>query len=130
MSMLARSRHPRSSSRRPSYGDRADAAALESLLHEDVRFSLPRTPGVWQGRDRIVQSWVDGGFGSDDLGELRFAVTQANGQPAVACYGRRPGDDAFRALSLAVLTVAEDLVTDRVTFEGSLLGRFGLLETR
>jgi RNA polymerase sigma-70 factor (ECF subfamily) len=111
------------------FSERADAAALKTLLHEDVRFSMPPTPGVWQGRDRVVQGWVDGGFGSDDLGGLRCVVTLANGQPAVACYVRRPGDDAFRALSLDVLSVADDLVADIVTFDGQLLARFGLPET-
>jgi RNA polymerase sigma-70 factor (TIGR02960 family) len=110
------------------YSERADAAALKTLLHEDVRFSMPPSPGVWTGHDRVVRSWVEGGFGSDALGRLRCMETRANGQPAVACYVCRPGDDAFRALSLDVLTVAGDLVTGITTFDGPVLAFFGLPE--
>jgi RNA polymerase sigma-70 factor (ECF subfamily) len=106
--------------------DRADVAALKALLHEDVGFSMPPAPGVWRGRDAVVQGWIDGGFGSEGFGRLRCAVTQANGQPAVACYVRRPGDDAFRPLAMDVLTVAGDVITDITTFDGSLFALFGL----
>lgn len=110
--------------------DRADLAALAALLHEDVSFSMPPHPGVWRGRDRVVQGCMDGGFGSESFGQLRCAVTQANGQPAVACYLRRAGDDAFRPLALDVLTVAGGMVTDIITFDGKLFALFGLPETQ
>ncbi len=108
---------------------RADVAALTTLLHKDVSASMLPQPGVWRGRDRVVQSWVDGGFGSMGFGQLRCAVTHANGQPAVAAYLRRAGDDAFRPLALDVLTVAGDMVTDVTTFDGPLFALFGLPET-
>ncbi len=104
-------------------------AALATLLHEDVGFAMPPHPGVWHGRDQVVQGWIDGGFGTEGFGQLRCAVTQANGQPAVACYLRRPGDDAFRPLAIDVLTVAGDLVADITTFDGQLFARFGLPAT-
>jgi RNA polymerase sigma-70 factor (ECF subfamily) len=73
-----------------------------------------------------VQSWVDGGFGAEGFGRLRCLLTAANGQPAVACYLRRPGDPAFRALAIDVLRVQDGLVTDIVTFDGALVERFDL----
>ena len=45
--------------------ERADVDALAALMHEDVRFSMPPQPGVWDGRDTVVQAWVEGGFGSE-----------------------------------------------------------------
>lgn len=53
-------------------------------MHEDVRFSMPPTPGVWTGRSAVVQGWIDGGFGSEAFGSMRCVITRANGQPAVA----------------------------------------------
>ena len=109
-------------------GEAADVAGLKRLLSEDVRFSMPPEPGVWQGRDRVVQGWVDGGFGTEAFGSMRCLVTRANRQPAVACYVRRPGDDAYTPLAIDVLQIAEGAIADIVTFDGSVFGWFGLPE--
>ena len=106
--------------------ERADAQGLAALLHEDVRFTMPPQPGTWVGRDRVVGSWVEGGFGEATFGSMRCVVTRANGQPAVACYVRRPGDDAYTPLALDVLRIEEGAVKDITTFDGALLGMFGL----
>jgi len=100
--------------------ERADGRALAALLHEDLRFSMPPQPGVWEGRDTVVQSWVDGGFGSESFGSLRCVVTSANGRPAVAAYVRTPGTDAHRPLALDVLRIEDGLVREIVTFDGRL----------
>jgi RNA polymerase sigma-70 factor, ECF subfamily len=106
--------------------ERADAQGLAALLHEDVRFTMPPQPGTWVGRDRVVGSWVEGGFGEGMFGSMRCVVTRANGQPAVACYVRRPGDDAYTPLALDVLRIEEGAVKDITTFDGALLGMFDL----
>ena len=106
--------------------EHADAQGLAALLHEDVRFTMPPQPGTWVGRDRVVGSWVEGGFGEGTFGSMRCVVTRANGQPAVACYVRRPGDDAYTPLAIDVLRIEEGAVTDITTFDGALLGMFGL----
>ena len=100
--------------------------ALKLLLSDDVRFSMPPVPGVWEGRDTVVQSWVDGGFGTETFGSLRCALTRANGQPAVANYVRRPGDDAYGPMALDVLAIADGAIAEIVTFDGSVFGWFGL----
>ena len=87
--------------------ERADAEGLAALMHEDVRFSMPPTPGVWTGRSTVVQSWIDGGFGSEAFGSMRCVVTRANGQPAVAAYVRKPGDAAYEPLAIDVLRVQD-----------------------
>jgi RNA polymerase sigma-70 factor (ECF subfamily) len=87
--------------------ERADAEGLAALMHEDVRFSMPPTPGVWTGRSTVVQGWIDGGFGSEAFGSMRCVVTRANGQPAVAGYVRKPGDAAYEPLAIDVLRVQD-----------------------
>jgi len=109
--------------------ERTDVPALVALMHEDLRFSMPPQPGVWEGREAVVQGWVDGGFGSEGFGSMRCVATQANGQPAVACYVRTPGTDVHRPLALDVLRVEDGLVREIVTFDGRLLEHFDLPAT-
>lgn len=110
-------------------GERADAEGLAALMHEDVRFSMPPTPGVWTGRSTVVQGWVDGGYGSEAFGSMRCVVTHANGQPAVACYVRRPCDAAHEPLAIDVLRVQDGVVTEIVTFGSSVFEHFDLPAT-
>ncbi len=110
------------------HSENPDPAGLKALLSEDVRFSMPPQPGVWEGRDRVVDSWVSGGFGTGTFGSLRCVLTRANRQPAVACYVRRPGDDRYTPMAIDVLRVAGGAVADIVTFDGSVFGWFGLPE--
>jgi RNA polymerase sigma-70 factor (TIGR02960 family) len=111
------------------YSETPDPLALKRLLSEDVRFSMPPTPGVWEGRDTVVGSWIEGGFGSETFGSLRCLVTRANRQPAVACYVRRPGDDGYSAMAIDVLRIVDGAVAEIITFDGSVFGWFGLPET-
>jgi RNA polymerase sigma-70 factor (TIGR02960 family) len=106
--------------------ERADVEELAALLHDDVRFSMPPQPGVWTGRRAVVDTWVDGGFGSETFGAMRCVLTRANGQPAVGCYVRKPGDDAFHALAVDVLRLHDGVVTEIVTFDGDVFPRLGL----
>jgi RNA polymerase sigma-70 factor (ECF subfamily) len=109
--------------------ERADAEGLATLMHEDVRFSMPPTPGVWTGRSTVVQGWLDGGFGSEAFGSMRCVVTRANGQPAVAGYVRKPGDAAYEPLAIDVLRVQDGIVTEIVTFGGAVFEHFDLPAT-
>jgi RNA polymerase sigma-70 factor (ECF subfamily) len=68
-----------------------DIDGLTALLRADLRFAMPRQPGVWVGREETVQGWIDGGFGRGDYADWQCRTTIANGQPAVAMYLRRPG---------------------------------------
>jgi RNA polymerase sigma-70 factor, ECF subfamily len=73
-----------------------------------------------------VQEWVSGGFGSDAFGAMRCVVTRANRQPAVACYVRRPGDDAYLPLALDVLRIQDGAVAEIITFGEEVFPAFGL----
>src|SRR5262245_58895926 len=94
------------------FTERADACRLATVLHEGVRFTMPPQPGVWQGRDRVGQSWIDGGFGSDTFGSLRCLITRTNRQPAVANYVKRPGDPAHLPMALDVLRIRSEEVVE------------------
>ena len=106
--------------------ERGDGAGLAAMLREDARFSMPPEPGTWVGRDTIAAAWEEGGFGTEEFGDVRCLVTAANRQPAVATYLRKPGDTAHRALALDVLRHDGDAITDIVTFPPSLYPAFGL----
>jgi len=100
---------------------------LATILHEDLRFSMPPQPGIFEGRDEIVGGWVEGGFGDmERFGRMRCLVTQANLQPVVACYVKGPGEERYRSLALDVLTVADGTIVEITMFPRDLFGAFGL----
>jgi RNA polymerase sigma-70 factor, ECF subfamily len=111
------------------YTEAPDVQALKLLLADDVRFSMPPAPGLWTGRETVVQSWVDGGFATEGFGSLRCAVTRANGQPAVANYVRRPGDAGHLPMALDVLAIADGAIAEIVTFDRSVFASFRLPES-
>jgi RNA polymerase sigma-70 factor (ECF subfamily) len=106
--------------------ERVDVEGLAALLHSDVGFLMPPGPGVWTGRSVVVQGWIDGGFGTEAFGSLRCVITRANGQPAVACYVRAPGDAAYEPLAIDVLRVRDGVVTEIVTFGRAVFTHFDL----
>ncbi len=97
-------------------GEQGDARAIALLLRDDVRFAMPPEPGVYVGRDVVVQWWVTGGFGSPDFGTFRCVLTRANMMPAAACYLRPPGATDYRPLGLDVLRIEEGLIAEITAF--------------
>lgn len=100
-----------------------DVAAIVEMLTEDARFSMPE---VYDGRDAVVQCWVDGGFGSERMGPVRCIVTRSNMQPAVAFYARGPGDPVFRSMALDVLRTEDGRIAEINTFGPDVFPAFGL----
>ena len=111
------------------HSETPDVSQLAEVLHDDVRFSMPPYPGLWEGRDEVVNTWIEGGFGSEAFGSLRCLVTRANRQPAVANYVRKPGDDRYEPLALDVITIADGAIIEIVTFDSSEFEKFGLPAT-
>lgn len=109
--------------------ERVDAHGLAALMHEDVRFSMPPYPGVWAGREKVVQGWIDGGFGTDVFGSVRCVITSANGQPAVAAYVRKPGETVYEPLAIDVLHVQDGVITEITTFDSAVFEYFDLPTT-
>jgi RNA polymerase sigma-70 factor (ECF subfamily) len=110
--------------------ERADTAALVETLREDVRFTMPPQPEWYAGRDVIVRSWIEGGFGTDAFGAMRCVPTRANRQPAAACYLRRPGESEYVPFALDVLRIEEGRIAEITTFGPGLFPAFGLPPAR
>lgn len=110
--------------------ERNDARAIAHLLKEDVTFSMPPEKFVAAGRERVVDSWIEGGFGAPPYDDFRCVVTRANGMPAVANYLRRPGEQVHRAFALDVLRIENGMIADVTAFDlTSRLDAFDLPET-
>jgi RNA polymerase sigma-70 factor (ECF subfamily) len=109
--------------------ERADAHSVKALMSADARFSMPPEPGLWVGRDAIVDIWVEGGFGTAEFGDLRCTVTRSNMQPAVACYNRRPGHSEYEPLAVDVLRIEEGEIAEIVTFHPKFFPALGLPPT-
>jgi len=109
--------------------ERCDVAALARLLRDDVRFSMPPEAVAFAGNEAVVQSWVQGGFGSPPYDAWRHIVTAANGMPAVAWYLRRPGDHRYHAFAMDVLRMEQGAIVEITTFDlAHLLDAFDLPE--
>ena len=69
-----------------------------AILAEDVTFAMPPHPHWWHGRDDVIAFVVSTG-----LPDVRFARTEANGQPAVAWYVRETPGEPYRAVDRGAL---------------------------
>jgi RNA polymerase sigma-70 factor (TIGR02960 family) len=101
-----------------------DLTALASMLRDDVRCSMPPTPGLQVGRDSVVSDWIDGGF--ESLGAMRTVATSVNRQPAIAAYLWNEQQDAYLPLTVDVLRIAGGRIAEIVTFHDDQFPRLGL----
>lgn len=93
-----------------------DIDTLSTMLRDDVRSSMPPTPGVRLGRDSVIADWVRDGFA--EITGLRGVPTAVNRQPAVAFYLWRESEGAYLPLTLDVLRISGGEITE-VTIFGS-----------
>ncbi|MCW2737283.1 RNA polymerase subunit sigma-70 [Nocardioides sp.] len=105
-------------------GVATDIDGLAAMLRDDVRCSMPPTPGLQLGRAAVVDEWVDSGFG--DMTGLRAVTTTANRQPAVGFYLWREGEGAYLPLTIDVLRVTGGAITEITTFHADQFPRLGL----
>ena len=103
-----------------------DIERLAVMLRDDVRCSMPPTPGLQIGRDAVVNDWVQDGFVG--MKGLRGVPTSANRQPAIAFYQWRPAEGAYLPLTLDVLRVTGGAIAEITTFHDDQFPRFGLPE--
>ena len=103
-----------------------DVKGLAALLRDDVRFSMPPTPGLTVGRDTLVHEWVQGGF--EGMTGLRGVSTFVNRQPAIAFYQQRTPGGAYLPLAIDVLRVTGGAITEIMTFHEDRFPRLGLPE--
>ncbi|MEH0821194.1 MULTISPECIES: RNA polymerase subunit sigma-70 [unclassified Micromonospora] len=103
-----------------------DIDGLAAMLRDDVRCSMPPTPGLQIGRDAVVNDWIADGF--ESLGSLRAVPTAVNRQPAVAFYLRQDSDGAYLPLTVDALRITGGAITEIVTFHADRFPRLGLPE--
>jgi len=101
-----------------------DVAGLAALLRDDVRCSMPPTPGLYVGRDAVVSDWIQGGY--EGLGRLRAVPTAVNRQPAVAFYLWHHQDGAYLPLTIDVLRITGGAITEILLFHADQFPRLGL----
>jgi RNA polymerase sigma-70 factor (ECF subfamily) len=107
--------------------ERRDIDALMTLLHEDLRWSMPPQPATYVGRDEVVGEWVSGGFGTAEFGEFRCVVTRANRVPAVAIYLKKPDRAEYVPMAMDVLRIEGDKIREITSFPfDGLREAFGL----
>ena len=103
-----------------------DVDRLAAMVREDVRCSMPPTPGLYVGRDTVVRYWVESGF--EGMRGLRAVPTAVNRQPAVAYYHRRDPAGAYLPLTLDVLHITGGQIAEIITFHADQFPRLGLPE--
>lgn len=103
-----------------------DIPALAAMLRDDVRCSMPPTPGLQVGRDAVVEDWVTSGFA--DLRGLRGVPTAVNRQPAVAYYLWQEREGAYLPLTLDALRITGGAVAEVTTFHADRFPSVGLPE--
>ena len=103
-----------------------DIGVLAAMLRDDVRCSMPPTPGLHVGRDAVLSDWVASGFG--EMTGLRAVPTAVNRQPAVAFYHWREQEGAYLPLTVDVLRVSGGGIADITIFSGDQFPRLGLPE--
>ncbi len=103
-----------------------DIDAITTMLRDDVRYSMPPTPGLYVGRDAVLADWIGDGF--EDLGDMRTVLTSVNRQPAIAFYLWRERERAYLPLTIDVLRISGGAVTEVVIFHDDQFPRLGLPE--
>lgn len=101
-----------------------DIHELTTMLREDVRCSMPPTPGLYVGRDAVVSDWVESGF--TDMTGLRAIPTSVNRQPAIAFYHWHEREDAYLPLTIDVLRISGGAITEIVIFHDDRFPRLEL----
>ncbi len=108
--------------------DADDVHGLVAVLKEDVRLAMPPSPSWYQGAAAVVEfidRWIFSALPPDGF---RFAVTQANGQPAVGLLRRRP-DGRWTGVGIQVLTVESGAIASIAAFMDPVaVERFELTE--
>ena len=108
--------------------ERADAAGLAALMHEDVRITMPPYPFWFSGRD-AAEEILGANLHPDGAayrGEWQFLVAGVNRQPALAGYLRVPGDTIYRPFGFDVFRIEDGLVAEMVAFEITDFPLYGL----
>jgi RNA polymerase sigma-70 factor, ECF subfamily len=105
--------------------ERADAAALTTLLREDARLTMPPALMWFDGRSSVMALYKQL-LGPDSFGDFRLVPTAANRQPAAAAYLRAHGKSEYRLAGLNVLRIEAGRIAEVTSFRPDLCAAFGL----
>jgi RNA polymerase sigma-70 factor (ECF subfamily) len=108
--------------------DKADAEAIAELLGDEMRFTMPPQPLVYEGAEAFLELLRTTAFAPQEPGRLKLVPTRSNGRLAAANYIRE--GDSFRAMSFDVLRTKNARLVEVTTFEPRLFGWFGLPPAR
>lgn len=97
-----------------------------AVLAEDATFTMPPELGIWVGGETMFNSWVNGGLGSEEFGQIKPKVTSCNRHPAIANYVLKSGDTVARLFAVDVIRVEDGMVAEIIAFSGSALNAFDL----
>ncbi|MEU7693356.1 RNA polymerase subunit sigma-70 [Microbispora hainanensis] len=103
-----------------------DIKTITTMLRDDVRCSMPPTPGLYVGREAVVNDWIQDGF--ERLENLRAVPASVNWQPAVAFYLWREQEGAYLPLTIDVLRITGGVITEIFVFHADRFPRLGLPE--
>jgi RNA polymerase sigma-70 factor (ECF subfamily) len=106
----------------------ADVPAMISLLHDEVKLTMPPLDAWFIGRPVIEEFlWpVFDPMSERYIGTWRHLPLVVNRMPAAAAYVRRPDSDVWRPQVLDVLRIVDGKVIEIMAFDGSFIPRFGL----
>jgi RNA polymerase sigma-70 factor (TIGR02960 family) len=106
--------------------ERFDLDELVALLTDDARLTMPPEPTEHRGPQPIAGFLLGAHFGQ----ELKFLLTRANGQPAIALYLPDPSAPIWRPSGLIVLTLRGSQIQALTRFgDLGILARFGFPRT-
>jgi RNA polymerase sigma-70 factor (ECF subfamily) len=106
--------------------ENADASALAGLLRADVALEMPPVLTWFTGQEAVIR-FIATHFLTQP-GGLRLVPVTANGEPAFAVYGRKPGG-AYQAHAILVPTVTPAGIARIIAFQDlSLFGVFRLAQ--
>jgi RNA polymerase sigma-70 factor, ECF subfamily len=105
--------------------ERADAAALASILSENARLTMPPALMWFDGRDSVMSLYRQL-LGPDSFGDFKPVATAANRQPAAASYLRARGKSGYRLTGLNVLRIVDGAIAEVTAFRPDLCAAFHL----
>jgi RNA polymerase sigma-70 factor (ECF subfamily) len=93
--------------------DRNDVEGVVAMLTEDASFSMPPARYWYRGTEALLEWMPKGPLAG---WRWRHVPVVANGQPALGFYCWHPGEEAYLAFALNVLTLRGDRISDVVAF--------------
>jgi RNA polymerase sigma-70 factor (ECF subfamily) len=109
--------------------ERGDVEPLVALLTDDAWLTMPPEPGEYQGH-AAIRHFLANAFAGNWVHPHRLIATRANTQPAFVHYAKDPHAEIGRALSLFVLTLDGNQISQITRFPvGGPLPHFGFPRT-